>query len=359
MPLRMRFPLMAVGMIALGVGLWAGWIRLGWALPRPHPAWPGAHGLLMISGFLGVLISLERAALGPRWSWGAPITAALGALSLLLIGPGRWSAALFLASAAVLLAFFIHAARRDPDPSVGVLAMGAAAWGIGHLVWMVSGSLPKAVPWWTAFPVLTIVGERLELARVIPRGREMAGLFWAGVGLVLIGLVGGLLYPSWGREVRGLGWLALAAWLARYDIARRTVRQGGSVRYIAVCMLAGYIWLGIGGGLEWLPGEATAGPLYDARLHAILVGFVFSMIFGHALIILPAVLRVRLPFSRALYLPLFLLHLSLALRLAGDLGEIPVLRRWGGLGNGVAILGFLALMACALRAGRKAGGPAR
>ncbi len=194
--------------------------------------------------------------------------------------------------------------------------------------------MSKAVPWWTAFPALTIVGERLELAWMIPRGRGMAGLFWAGVGLVLIGLVGGLIHPPWGRGAWGLGWLALAAWLARYDIARRTVRQGGSVRYIAVCMLAGYVWLGIGGGLEWLPGEATAGPLSDARLHAVLVGFVFSMIFGHALIVLPAVLRIHLPFfRRALYLPLFLLHLPLALRLAGDLGEIPALRRWGVWGT--------------------------
>ncbi|MFN3928718.1 MAG: hypothetical protein ACK4OK_03690, partial [Thermoflexus sp.] len=96
-----------------------------------------------------------------------------------------------------------------------------------------------------------------------------------------------------------------------------------------------------------------AGPLYDARLHAVLVGFVFSMIFGHALIIFPAVLRVNLPFSRALYLPLALLHLSLLLRLAGDLGGIFEVRRWGGLLNGVAILLFLVLMARAIRKGRK------
>ncbi len=56
--------------------------------------------------------------------------ATLGALSRILMGPSRWSAGPFLGNAAVLLAFFIYAARRDPDPSVGVLAMGAA-WGSG------------------------------------------------------------------------------------------------------------------------------------------------------------------------------------------------------------------------------------
>ncbi len=125
------------------------------------------------------------------------------------------------------------------------------------------------------------------------------------------------------------------------------------MRYIAVCILAGYAWLGIGGGLEWVSGEATAGPLYDAWLHAILVGFVFSMVFGHALILFPALLRIDFPFSPAFYLPLAILHLSLLLRLAGDLGAGPDARRIGGLLNGLAILLFLLLLARALRAGRR------
>ncbi|WP_376788576.1 hypothetical protein [Thermoflexus sp.] len=311
----------------------------------------------MISGFLGTLITLERAVLGPRWSWAAPILAALGSLTLLLMPPTDLSAGLFLSSAAVLTAFFIHAARQHADPSIGVLGLGAAMWGLGQLIWLGSDSLSKAAPWWTAFLVLTVVGERLELARVIPRGREAAGPFWGGVAMVFLGPILGLALPAWGRRILGLGWLALATWLARYDIARHTVRQHGQVRYIAICMLAGYVWLGIGGVLEWLPGEALAGPLRDAQLHAVLVGFVFSMIFGHALIIFPSILRIHLLFSRLLYFPLFFLHFSLIVRLIGDLGGIFEVRRWGGLLNGVAILLFLLLMARAIRAGRRAPAP--
>jgi hypothetical protein len=92
-------------------------------------------------------------------------------------------------------------------------------------------------------------------------------------------------------------------------------------------------------------------------VHALLIGFVFSMIFGHALIIFPAVLRVRLPFSVAFYFPLAVLHLSLLLRLSGDLGGWPDARRVGGLLNGLAILIFLLLIARALRAGRRAPSP--
>ena len=40
------------------------------------------------------------------------------------------------------------------------------------------------------------------------------------------------------------------------------------------------------------------------------------MVFGHAPIIFPAVLRVAVPYHATFYLPLALLHASLAVRLA-------------------------------------------
>ena len=56
-----RLPLLAMGMIALLTGLWAGLLRLGWDLPLLRPTFPALHGPLMVSGFLGTLIGLERA----------------------------------------------------------------------------------------------------------------------------------------------------------------------------------------------------------------------------------------------------------------------------------------------------------
>jgi hypothetical protein len=80
-------------------------------------------------------------------------------------------------------------------------------------------------------------------------------------------------------------------------------------------------------------------------LHAIFLGLVFSMIFGHGPIIFPAVLGVRVAYRPAFYAHLVLLHASLLLRVAGDLGPWQVARAWGGLLNGVAIVTFLANMA--------------
>jgi hypothetical protein len=104
-----------------------------------------------------------------------------------------------------------------------------------------------------------------------------------------------------------------------------------------------------------------AGPAYDAWLHALLLGFVFSMIFAHALIILPAVAQITLPFYPVLYGPVVLMQLGLLLRVAGDLTLWWPARLWGGMLNGLAILWFFLIGAgLALRERRRyKGQPAR
>src|SRR5512143_3510175 len=91
-----RFPIMAVAMIALLTGMWAGLLRIGWTLPAPRLTFSLAHGPLMISGFLGTLIGLERAvALGRPWAYGGPVLTALAGLAL-IAGLPQWVAPLLL-----------------------------------------------------------------------------------------------------------------------------------------------------------------------------------------------------------------------------------------------------------------------
>ena len=45
----------------------------------------------------------------------------------------------------------------------------------------------------------------------------------------------------------GPGLLGLPLWLMRQDVARRTVKGSGLTRFIAVCLLSGYVWLAVGG----------------------------------------------------------------------------------------------------------------
>jgi hypothetical protein len=84
-------------------------------------------------------------------------------------------------------------------------------------------------------------------------------------------------------------------------------------------------------------------------VHTLFLGFVFSMIFGHAPTIIPAVTGIAVPFERTFYLHVGLLHGSLLLRFVGDVASLPDARAWGGLLNAVAILLFAVLTIRAAR----------
>lgn len=54
-----RLPFLMLGAVSLLTGLAAGLARLGWNLPSL--AWADIHGPLMVCGFFGTVIGLERA----------------------------------------------------------------------------------------------------------------------------------------------------------------------------------------------------------------------------------------------------------------------------------------------------------
>lgn len=295
MPPRLRLPLLVLGFISLAFGIAGGLARLS-PLPVPGAA-IALHGPLMVSAFFGTVISLERAAALDRpWAYAAPLLAGLGGV-LLLAG---FAVAGFSALVLAALLFTIVGAvvaRRQPSLEMAALLAGAAAWLAGNALLFYGQA---AVPWWIAFFALTIGGERLELSRYLRRPPWVRRAFALLVGLLVITP----LVP----QVLGFVLVLLAAWLLLFDLARVTIRQDRLPRYVAACLLAGYAWLALGGVL------IANSIAYDAALHAIFVGFVFSMVFGHAPVILPAVLRVRFPYHPVLYAPLALLHASLAVR---------------------------------------------
>jgi len=339
-PARVRLPLMALAIFALLGALAGGLARLGWSVPS-RPGLVAFHGPLMIGGFLGTLIGLERAvAIGRMWAYAGPLATGVGAVAIMTGVPG--GAGLMTVGSAMLVIVFVHIVRQQTALFTIVMGLAAACWLAGQLAWVTGAPIHRAVFWWVGFLVLTIVGERLELSRLLRPSTTARGTFLLAATALVVGL--GLLafVPDSGVRVIGASLTALAAWLGAFDIARRTVRAAGLTRFIAVALLGGYVWLGVSGVLALAFGDVAAGRSYDAILHAVFLGFVFSMIFGHAPIVLPAVLGIRLPYRPSFYLHLAILHASLILRVLGDLASWPSAQRWGGLLNAVAIVLFFA-----------------
>ncbi len=343
--MKLRIPIIACVIIALFAALWAALIRVGWKMPDLPTPIAGQHGALMISAFLGTLISLERAvALQKRWTYAAPAFSAVGGLALIAGLPveiGRGMIA--LGSLGLVFAFgFMY--RRHPTTDVVTMALGALMWLVGNLLWLFGESIYSAVPWWAGFLILTICGERLELARVLWLKPISRTFFKLAIGSFTLGLILSLFELELGLRVAGAGLLVLGVWLLRFDIARHTIKKTGLTRFIAACLLPGYGWLIVAGILWSVFGLRSTTLMIDAMLHTIFLGFVFSMIFGHAPIILPAVLPVDITYRSAFYAPLVLMQSALVVRVIADLTLNLTLRQWAGLFNVLAILLFLATM---------------
>jgi len=350
---KSRFPLIMMAMLALLAAMWAGLSRIGWGWPVLQPALPAAHGPLMICGFLGTVIGVERAvALNRPWTYVGPALTGLGGLALIGGVPLPVGPVLITLGSVGLVAVFGVIISIETASYTVTMAAAALLWLGGNLLWLFGWPLYQVIGWWSGFLLLTIAGERLELGRILRLSQTVQRLFLAAVGLYLTGLVISLLAFDLGVRLAGAGMLALTLWLLQFDIARHTVRKPGLTRFIAVCLLTGYGWLVVSSGLALYYGGVSAGFQYDAILHTIYLGFVMAMIFGLAPIIFPAVLGKAIPFHNSFYLHLGLLHLSLGLRVAGDLLLWLPLRQWGGFLNVIAILLFIANTVLAVYRGR-------
>jgi hypothetical protein len=343
--MKLRVPIVVCVILALFAALWAALVRVGWKMPPLPTPIAGQHGALMISAFLGALISLERAAaLQKKWAYIAPALSALGGLALILGLPVEIGRGLIALGSLGLVFVFGFIYRQHPTTDVVTMALGAIMWLAGNLLWLSGASIYSAVPWWAGFLILTICGERLELSRVLWLKPSSRTFFKIAVGVYTLGLIVSLFELETGLRVAGVGLLLLGAWLLRFDIARHTIKKTGLTRYIAACLLPGYCWLMAAGVLWSVAGHRSTTLMMDAMLHAIFLGFVFSMIFGHAPIILPALLPVDITYRSVFYVPLVLLHSSLLVRIIADLTLHLTLRQWAGLFNVLAILLFMATM---------------
>ena len=339
--------------VSLALGVAGGLARLGVA-GAPAIA-ISHHAALMIGGFLGTLISLERAvALGRPGGYVAPVASVAGCV-LLLAGMSQVAGMCWIVAALSLVIASAAIVRRQAAVHTVLLAMAAALWLAGN-VGFTLGSANGVVESWFGFLVLTIAAERLELTRLLPRRAWASASFRAVTALLLSAVLASFVDGAASGIAFGFALAAFAAWLWRHDLARRTIHAHGLARFAAAALLAGYAWLALA-GLAWIWFALGHAPARDLALHGVALGFVFSMILGHAPIVLPAVTRLRMRFHNGFYAPLVLLHASLAARvIAGS--EHPAWRGIAALGNALAIALFALLVVAMLLRGRNERGTA-
>ena len=334
-------------MLLLVLGISGGLLRSGVEIRSLATAvtW---HGALMVA-FFTTVVSLERAVAYARWPALLVPLAAASAGVLLLAGQPTAGQLLLLLAAVGQPILYLKFWKMSRELHVILQALAPFFLAAGIVAWWCRAAVSAAVDGWMLYLVWTIAGERLDLQRL---ARPSPAILRILVGLYVASLVAVFLQPwtpTLATQISALVLALVALWLLRFDIARRTVKIPGQTRYIALALLTGYGWLLFGALLRFGYPQDQAGSIYDAALHAVWLGFVFSMVFGHLPVILPALSGARFLWHKLLYAPLGVLHGSLAVRVVGDLtGNYP-LRQWGGILGAVAIAMFLVVALARVR----------
>lgn len=350
-----RLPLLVVSLLILLSAIYGGLVLMGWRWPSFSNQWLSFHGPLLVAGFLGILIGLERAVnLGRNWIYLGPIASALGA-AWLLAGFQPAQAGKFLltlASILWLIVTIVLTARRPVLYHVFLL-MGSACWLSGNLLWL-SYSWTASIPlWWACFLTLNFAAMRIEILRILHLEWKTKALFAVSAALAVSGALWTLNEPTLGTRISSAGLTLFGVWFLLCDSSQRKDAPPPQALFEATCLKTSYVWLIACGaiGLFWAPKES--GPVYDAFLHTLFLGYIFCLSCAHVFRLNETIVRKPLRFRKTFWIQYWLLNLSLLLRILCDLIGWVGLARWAGLLNALAVLAFLLNWALGLRRGHR------
>ncbi|OVE77913.1 hypothetical protein BVX98_01560 [bacterium F11] len=351
----------------LFISLWGGLWRIGWNSPQLIPGLPGIHGPLIICGFLGTFFGLERTmTLKDPWGYLVPILIIVGSASLLINPMGSLSRYLILAGSMGFSFICFLILFRNTNLYHLMIFGGSALWLTGIIIWIAGWPVFNVYLWWMGSVLFTMVGQRLELAHRLKLPPKAFQILAIGLGVVFFGQVlmalGHVQQPDYvmdsvldsirdprlkiGMRVSGGGMILTALWLLRHDPCWFLFSNQGTSRYTGICLLSGYVWLGMSGIFSLVFATLVSGQRYDALIHSFFIGFVWFFIFGHSPSIFLSAFGFRLKKMGFFFLTIFLLHGTLIMRIVGDLIRNRTLQKWGGLLNGVVIVLFIVSICC-------------
>ena len=156
-------------------GLNAGLLRLGVWAPVASDRVADLHGPVMVLGFMGTLISLERAqAMRNPLAYLVPALLGGGSLALLAGAPTALGKLILLDGALGFVVLALALWRRAPLALVAAQALAALLLALAAGLWLVV-DVATIIPLLAGFVVVTIASERAELAqltlgpRAVPR----------------------------------------------------------------------------------------------------------------------------------------------------------------------------------------------
>ncbi|WP_420318578.1 hypothetical protein [Ekhidna sp.] len=278
------------------------------------------HGVLMLNGFAGGVITVERllSNRNDRWFLTGLILLVCG-LTLYLLG---FEFGLLLVAGNIAILFLkeslVLIEKRSQNGIYQLI--GLLSWFIGNLRFYQNGFYPAAVPFWIVFILMLIVGTRLS-----KMGKEDVISLVLSLALFFSFWLG---FHGYGQTIYGIGLALLSIRLVYLELKSSTKHRLGIV--------ISYTWLLMTGVSSLISDHILYS--YDLVIHAFFLGFFFSMIFINA----PDALLKKLGLEELKTFPNFwviFLSIGLIARLIiGDIFQIQLARNIGGILNLLAII---------------------
>lgn len=290
------------------------------------------HFIIFFYGFFGGLLSLERA-------FGF-------SLKYLLVTPASISLGLILYIAFENPNFLIPGALLFILPNLLIFIKSITPFSFGFIlssILFIKGTVLFAFSnlhyqsalAFILFLIFYILSERAELVKIIGLGKKDIIFISFITFSSLVGLVVSIVDFKVGYRICFISLAIISLWFMRKDIARRTINMKGLAKFSAISVLSAYLWLFLGSFFIFSFG------MWGEGIHNITLGFVFSMIFAHAPSIFPAMMKIKFQFSPILYIPLFLLNISVIIRNISYLA--PQIKKSALVLNFFAIIAFFVL----------------
>ncbi|MEQ8713805.1 MAG: hypothetical protein RIC80_12370 [Cyclobacteriaceae bacterium] len=281
------------------------------------------HGVLMLNGFAGGLITLER-------TLSKPVLANFISLIMLVVGvilaslDMTWG--LWLVTGAIILLILaeVQASRTHHWAYHLMQLTGLLCWLTANAKYQFSNFYPAAVPFWQAFVLMMILATRLKK---IDRISDLTVMLVLGLYIVSICLP----FHSAASSLTGVLLITLAAVVLRLEL-----RHSDDQRYRLMIV---YGWL-IATAIGMLLSDQILNS-YDFVLHSFFLGFLFNMIFLNASKAIVSKFGViGIPLAESLWM--IIMTAGLLIRIVpGDVLGIEMARVVGGIISILAILGFL------------------
>jgi hypothetical protein len=307
----------------------------------------GLHSIIMVFGFLAAIIMTERVA-GIRMIPGlenfkAPVIMVpmiVLALIVEVIGYSwdvvilRYGGAFFLVAGCLAFILTLRFLRQNTENKLPFDYMSLSVVALLLAAIVSAFTLPEDhmgfIMLLISFPILFILGERIELTRVVASTKSKTifrGAFVvATVSVILFALgswegfsqLGNLTFLTGSSLLLILFLAVLVVENQNLELLAESPRP--LQRYVSKHVRVAYTWAIIGLILAMAYSLSGFGlELYDPFIHSLTVGFIGTMMLAHGPVILPGVLKRNFNEEKLTTLPLGFLTLAMVLRVSGEL----------------------------------------